>query len=321
MQLTKAMQRVFILSFLILTACVPQSATQATEVIVIPSLIPRSTLTPTLIPATVASLPTIPPSETPIPCDPYTVDYCITDGHFIFQRPIQPPEENFVDPTYRYASTADGARDPHHGVELGKDFGAPVHAAADGVVLYAGPDAETQISPWKNFYGNVVVIQHAGEVYSLYAHLSEIDVQTRQAVKMGEQIGAIGQSGAATGSHLHFEVRLGEPENYFATQNPELWLMPVQTDFGAIAFLIVNEVGEFQNAELTLQRYSDANEVDTIRYVETYHPTLATGAENAALGDLPAGRYRVALLHNGHLYERWVAVQSGKLTQVVIVVR
>lgn len=312
------MKRFLLLLIIFLGACSPlEPATQVAEIISTATLEPSPTAFSTLVPTTT----TIPPTETSLPCDPYVVEYCITDRHFLFQRPIQLPEENFVDPTYRYASTADGTRDPHHGVELGKDFGAPVHAAADGVVVYAGPDVETQFSPWKNFYGNVIVIQHAGDVYSLYAHLSEIGVQTRQAVKMGEQIGAIGQSGAATGSHLHFEVRLGEAEDYFATQNPELWLTTVQVDFGAIAFSIINEAGEFQSAELTLQRYSDANEVDTIRYVETYHPTLATGAENAALSDLPAGRYRVALLHNGHLYERWVDVQSGKLTQVVIVVR
>jgi hypothetical protein len=47
---------------------------------------------------------------------------------------------------------------------------------------------------------------------------------------------------------------------------------------------------------------------------------MMTGDENAALGDLPAGDYRIALEHNGRLYERWVEVKSGKLTQVVIVV-
>jgi hypothetical protein len=48
---------------------------------------------------------------------------------------------------------------------------------------------------------------------------------------------------------------------------------------------------------------------------------MAVGDENAVLSNLPAGRYRIALEYNGHLYERWVEVQSGKLTQVVIVVQ
>jgi len=48
---------------------------------------------------------------------------------------------------------------------------------------------------------------------------------------------------------------------------------------------------------------------------------MMTGDENAALGDLPAGDYRIALKYNGQLYERWVEVESGKLTQVVLVVK
>jgi hypothetical protein len=56
-------------------------------------------------------------------------------------------------------------------------------------------------------------------------------------------------------------------------------------------------------------------------YFDTYHPSLALGEENAGMGDLPAGRYRIALIFNGNLYERWVDVESGKLTQAVIVVK
>jgi hypothetical protein len=52
----------------------------------------------------------------------------------------------------------------------------------------------------------------------------------------------------------------------------------------------------------------------------TYAKDMMVGKENAALGDLPPGWYRVALKYNGHLYERWVEVESGRLTQVVFVV-
>ena len=62
------------------------------------------------------------------------MDYCITDGHFLFQRPIKSPANTSVDETYRYASTANGTRDPHHGVEFLNKFGTPVYAAGDGVV-------------------------------------------------------------------------------------------------------------------------------------------------------------------------------------------
>jgi len=310
---------IFILIFLVSCAPVPTSVSVTAIASSFPTatIIPTSTITATVEPSATPVIPT----STQIPCNPYTVDYCITDGHFIFQRPIQPPEENTVDPTYRYASTANGTRDPHHGVEIGKDYGAPVYAVADGVVVFAGPDQAAVYSPWPNFYGNMIVIHHTDNLYTLYAHLSKIDVEVNQAVKMGEKIGEIGQSGAATGSHLHFEVRRGEVENYFSAVNPELWLEPVCSQCGAVALSIFDEARQFQSAKLTLQHYSDANEILEAYYVDTYDSHMPMYEENAALGDLPAGRYRITLIQNGHIYERWVEVQSGKLTQVVITVK
>ena len=249
------------------------------------------------------------------------MDYCITNGHFILQRPIQPPANDSVDGTYRYASTANGTRDPHHGIEIGKDFGTLVQSAADGVVIFAGPDKQAVYSPWQNFYGNVVLIHHTEDLYTLYAHLSKILVTVGDTVQAGEKIGEMGQSGAATGSHLHFEVRRGEVQNYFSTVNPELWLVPSRSEYGALSLAILNEAGLFQRAKLTLQHYSESNEILEEYYLDTYDSHMPMYEENAALSDLPAGRYRIALIQNGYLYERRVAVQSGKLTQVVIVVK
>jgi hypothetical protein len=278
---------------------------------------PTGTATTIVLPTAIQVMPT----PTQIPCDPRSVDYCITDGHFILQRPIQPPANDLVDPTYRYASTANGTRDPHHGIEMGKDFGTPVQAAADGVVIFAGPDRGAVYSPWTNFYGNVIVIHHMDDLFTLYAHLSKIDVKAGEVVHVRDKIGEVGQTGAATGSHLHFEVRRGEGENYFSTVNPELWLAPSQVDYGAMALTILDEAGLLQRAKLTLEHFSNSNELREAFYVDTYDPHMPAYDENAGLGDLPAGRYRITLIQNGHLYERWVEVQSGKLTQVVIVVK
>jgi len=280
--------------------------------------------------ATVVLPPTpIPITDTPtqIPCEPQTVDYCITDGHFILQRPIKPPANDSVDTTYRYASTAEGTREPHHGVEFLNKYGTPVYAAADGTVVFAAPDVDAIYSPWQNFYGNLVVIQHADEVYTLYAHLSRIDVQFGEVVSVGEKIGEVGQSGVAIGSHLHFEVRRGaDMQNYGATQNPELWLVPEKDEFrvqyGVVMLSILDENSQLQYAELTLGQALESSELTgKIYYLNTYVNDMAVGEENAAMSDLPPGRYRIALEHNGYLYERWVEVQSGKLTEVVIVVK
>ena len=285
--------------------------------------------TATVIPpsSTVAFVPATPTSEpTEIPCDPRTVDFCITDGHFILQRPIKPTANDSVDKTYRYASTAKGTREPHHGVEFLNKFGTPVHAAAEGVVVFAGSDVEAIYSPRINFYGSLVVIKHDNDLFTLYAHLSVIDVQQGDEVNVGQKIGEVGQSGAATGSHLHFEVRGAEVENYFSTQNPELWLVPERDErnlqYGVLMISIMDELSRYQVAELTVQRYPRFSDVsEKTYYLDTYVKEMANGDENAAMSDLPAGRYRIALKLNGHLYERWVEVKSGKLTQVVIVVK
>ena len=252
--------------------------------------------------------------------------FVLHDGHFILQRPIKAPANDSVDQTYPYGSTARSTREPHHGVEFLNKFGTPVHAAADGVVVFAGADKEAVYSPWVNFYGNVIVIEHEDNLFTLYAHLSAINIQAGQPVKMGEKIGEVGQSGVATGSHLHFEVRRGDVEDYFATENPELWLAP-NTDenghaFGALMISVVDEDAHLLFAEITVQYYLDRSQPNVkAYYIETYSNDMALGNENAALSDLSAGSYRIAFTMNGQLYERWVEVESGKLTEVVFLVK
>jgi len=296
---------------------------------VVSQTLPELTSTPIHAALPEATSTYISPSPTPAQasCDPFTADFCITDGHFIFQNPIFPPDNTFVDVTYRYGATQNGSRDPHHGVEFLNKFGTPVHAAGDGVVQFAGPDNEAAYSPWKNFYGNVVVIRHANEMYTLYAHLSKVDVEIGDEVKAGDQIGEVGQSGVATGSHLHFEVRRGgDGKDYFSTQNPELWLIPNQDEkgnsLGAISFSVIDDESTFQYVEFTARHFLDKNG-SRIKsyYIETYAKDMMLGGENAGLGDLPPGYYYISLKYNGYLYERWVEVESGKLTQVVFVVK
>jgi len=311
----------FLLFIFLLVSCAPAPVAPTLQPATA-TLTPTNTIEPkdTPVPATATFTPTFIPTETPIPCNPRVADYCIMDGHFIFQRPIHPPANDSVDITYRYASTANGTRDPHHGVEIGAGYGTPVHAAGDGVILFAGPDEEAVYGPWKNFYGNMIVISHADEFFTLYAHLSKIDVQQGEAITMGQKVGEVGQSGAATGSHLHFEVRRGDVEDYFSTMNPELWLTPRQDASGALMISVVDEALQFQRATLTIEQYSDSNELISAYYLNTYDKSMAV-EENAALGDLPAGRFRISLIQNCYFYERWVEVESRRLTKVILVVK
>ena len=248
------------------------------------------------------------------------------DGHFSLQRPIQRPGNASVDPTYRYASTSSGTREPHHGVEFSNPSGTPVHAAAPGTVIFAGADTEVGYSPWRNFYGNLVVVEHVDDLYSLYAHLSSVEVEAGQRVLAGDKLGEVGRTGGAIGSHLHFEVRRGNALDYFATQNPELWLVP-QTDasgrpLGTLVISVLTSNHELvRRADFTVQHYLEkTGPPGTSYYGSTYSPDLLTGEENAVLGELPAGHYRIALEVGGRIYERWVEVEWGRLTQAVLIV-
>jgi murein DD-endopeptidase MepM/ murein hydrolase activator NlpD len=87
----------------------------------------------------------------------------------------------------------------HTGIDFGASAGTPIHAAADGVVVSAGP---------LGGYGNATVIDHGNGLATLYGHQSRISVVPGQTVKRGQIIGYVGCTGLCTGPHLHFEVRV-----------------------------------------------------------------------------------------------------------------
>ena len=87
----------------------------------------------------------------------------------------------------------------HSGVDFSSGMGAPVRAAASGVVVSAN---------YQTGYGNAVVINHGGGVATLYAHLSAFNVRAGQTVTASMRIASVGSTGYATGPHLHFEVRV-----------------------------------------------------------------------------------------------------------------
>ena len=91
----------------------------------------------------------------------------------------------------------------HLGMDIGNAYGASVVAAGDGVVVFTG---------WRNNCGGYqVIIAHGSNLYTGYYHLSAILANTGQKVTRGTRIGRIGQTGCATGPHLHFVVSRGFP--------------------------------------------------------------------------------------------------------------
>ncbi len=90
---------------------------------------------------------------------------------------------------------------PHRAVDYAAPTNTPIKAAGDGKIQYAG---------WQRGYGNVVFIQHPNNIVTVYAHQNKIrkGLKTGMAVKQGQIIGYVGQTGWATGPHLHYEFRL-----------------------------------------------------------------------------------------------------------------
>lgn len=91
----------------------------------------------------------------------------------------------------------------HSGIDIGVDYGTPIHAADSGTVVYSG---------WMSGYGNTVVIDHGNGISTLYGHNESLYVSEGQSVSKGTVIAGAGSTGNSTGPHCHFEVRVnGDP--------------------------------------------------------------------------------------------------------------
>ena len=91
----------------------------------------------------------------------------------------------------------------YNAVDLAAPMGTPIMAAADGTVIVA------RSGGWNGGYGSYVVIQHGNGSQTLYAHMSKVAAYDGEGVVQGQVIGYVGESGNATGPHVHFEIRDG----------------------------------------------------------------------------------------------------------------
>ena len=88
----------------------------------------------------------------------------------------------------------------HSGLDIGGDYGMPIHAAQSGIVIESG---------WIGGYGNTIMIEHGGGIVTLYGHNESLAVGVGQHVNQGDVIAYCGSTGNSTGPHCHFEVRIG----------------------------------------------------------------------------------------------------------------
>ena len=293
------------------------------------TLTPSATLTPTatLTPSATITLtasatytPSHTPTLTPTP-----------DSMAFFQlaRPISDDGTNWVDRSYPYGTTAQGNWPVHHGVEFQNPKGTPVLATADGEIYFANDDSERQFGPRNGYYGNLVIIRHDFKspeglpVYTLYGHLNRIDVEAGQRIAQGERVGVVGDSGIAIGSHLHFEVRVGDPESFATSRNPELWIKPFSR-YGVLAGRVVDENGDLvPDKTLQIRR---AGKTIVFRYAYTYSDDPEINAdmiwgENFTVGDFPPDEYEVIVSErSGRIrYRGNVTITSDTVTWIEVV--
>lgn len=110
---------------------------------------------------------------------------------------------------YRHNPFGGLSVESHAGIDFRGNVGEPVRATAKGKIIFAGE---------KGGYGNCIIIQHSNNFETLYGHLSEINVNEKQSVEVGEIIGKLGNTGRSTGPHLHYEIIYNgqkiNPEDY-----------------------------------------------------------------------------------------------------------
>jgi murein DD-endopeptidase MepM/ murein hydrolase activator NlpD len=285
-------------------------------------------------PTTVASpLPTDPirfdfGTYTPVPTlswrpPPLPVPVSIRpEDHFWFARPIASNAVNWPHPLYRYGSTYFGNMRAHAGVDLDSPLGTPVLAAGPGVVVWAGYGLFGVKPVEDDPYGLAVAVKHDfgynnETLYTIYAHMSAINVWVDQPVKMGEQIGLVGSTGFSSGPHLHFEVRIGQ-NKFRNTYNPELWLAP-PTGWGVLAGRVLDAGGRYI-PELPIEVIdSSRRHFQIVSYANTGVMNAdPVYKENFVISDLPAGTYTYTMFINGEEYTGATDIRAGQTTFVII---
>lgn len=137
-------------------------------------------------------------------------------------------------------------RRPHRGVDYAAPHGTPIKASGDGKVIFRGV---------KSGYGNTVILQHGGNITTLYAHMSRFASKSRvgSRVRQGQTIGYVGKTGLVTGVHLHYEYRLNGVH-----RNPRTVKLPqaepiadkYRERFLASSAPILEELEDFKNTQL-----------------------------------------------------------------------
>ena len=175
-------------------------------------------------------------------------DYFTPDGHSVRKAFLRSPVDFRVSSSFnpnRRHPVLKTVR-PHRGVDYAAPHGTPIKASGDGKVIFRGK---------KSGYGNVVILQHGGNITTLYAHMSRFASKARNGsrVRQGQTIGYVGATGLVTGAHLHYEYRLnGVHRNPRTVELPQA--DPIadkyRQEFMAESAPILEELDNFKRTQL-----------------------------------------------------------------------
>ena len=175
-------------------------------------------------------------------------DYFSPDGHSVRKAFLRSPVDFRVSSSFnpnRRHPVLKTVR-PHRGVDYAAPRGTPIKAAGDGKVIFRGV---------KSGYGKVVILQHGGNITTLYAHMSNFAAKARLGTRLrqGQTVGFVGKTGLVTGVHLHYEYRLnGVHRNPRTVKLPQA--DPIASEyrqrFFATAAPLLEELEQFKNTQL-----------------------------------------------------------------------
>lgn len=259
-----------------------------------PTAVPTSTPEPSAVPS---ASPVVTPTPTPSPqpvVNPVKLEHDVLDNVdkvCIYLFPV--PGDNEI--TQEYSAE-------HKAIDIAASSGSPVYAAEDGTVSYVQIWDGSYDTTGMMSYGHMIEIRHADGNTTLYAHLSEINVQQGEKVVRGQRIGRVGSTGNATGPHLHFEVITSEgkadPADYLWTM-PGEWIMSYAADTEAgISLTGIGDTGKS-----VIHFYSLAKETTTTVTGSLGH--LPTKAIKSGSTEYPAYCLEKAKLIWGNIDFTW----------------
>ena len=270
----------------------------------VPTATPGVTATPTAVPtstpepiAVPSASPVVTPTPTPSPqpvANPVKLEHDVLDNVdkvciYLF------PVPNSSEITQEYSAE-------HKAIDIAASSGSPVYAAEDGTVSYVQIWDGSYDTTGMMSYGHMVEVRHADGNTTLYAHLSEINVQQGEKVVRGQRIGRVGSTGNATGPHLHFEVITSEgkadPAEYLWTM-PGEWIMGYAADTEAG----ISPTGIGDTGKSVIHYYSLAKDTTTTVTGSLGH--LPTKAIKSGSTEYPAYCLEKAKLIWGNIDFTW----------------